>query len=79
MINKAALLYLQYIFTQIWNNMRAYIEDGEEVVEAEVGDDDEDDSIEIHDVVLVVIIICFQVNQPKHQGKELKHNSKRVN
>lgn len=40
-----------------------YIENGENVGKTEVCDDHEDDPVDVHDVVLVVIIVCFQVNQ----------------
>lgn len=40
--------------------------------EAEVGDDYKDDSIDVHDVLLVIAITCFEIDQPKNQGKKLK-------
>lgn len=42
------------------------------MIEAQIGDDNEDDSIDVHNVLLFIIIVCFEVYQPKNQGKELK-------
>lgn len=42
------------------------------MIEAEIGDYNEDDSIDVHNVLLFIIIVCFEVYQPKNQGKELK-------
>lgn len=42
------------------------------MIEAEIGDDNKDDSIDVHNVLLFIIIVCFEVYQPKNQGKELK-------
>lgn len=50
----------------------SYIEDAKNMGEAEVGDDYKDDSIDVHDVLLVIAITCFEIDQPKNQGKKLK-------
>lgn len=42
------------------------------MIEAEIGYYNEDDSIDVHNVLLFIIIVCFEVSQPKNQGKELK-------
>lgn len=42
------------------------------MIEAEIGDYNEDDSIDVHNVLLFIIIVCFEIYQPKNQGKELK-------
>lgn len=42
------------------------------MIEAEIGYYNEDDSIDVHNVLLFIIIVCFEVYQPKNQGKELK-------
>lgn len=50
----------------------SYIEDAKNMGEAEVRDDYKDDSIDVHDVLLVIAITCFEIDQPKNQGKKLK-------
>lgn len=50
----------------------SYIEDAKNMGEAEVGDDYKDDSIDVHDVLLVIAIACFEIDQPKNQCKKLK-------
>lgn len=42
------------------------------MIEAEIGDYNEDDSIDVHNVLLFIIIVCFEIYQPKNQGKKLK-------
>lgn len=68
-IIKSRISYLDESFVSL---LYSYIEDAKNMGKTKVGNDYKNDSIDVHDVLLFIIIVCFEVYQPKNQGKELK-------
>lgn len=70
-IIKSRIFYSDELFVSL---LYSYIEDAKNMGKTKVGNDYKNDSIDVHDVLLVIAITCFEIDQPKNQAKKLKQN-----
>lgn len=50
----------------------SYIENGEQVVVSETDDKKKDNSVNVHDILLDVVVVCLQIHESHKQGEYLE-------
>lgn len=50
----------------------SYIENWEQVVVGETDDKKKDNSVNVHDILLDVVVVCLQIHQSHKQGEYLQ-------
>lgn len=62
---------MQYTIVRV-KLIMSYIENWEQVVVSETDDKKKDNSVNVHDILLYVVIVCLQIDESHKQGEYLE-------